>query len=61
MGQTKLAAKKELVKSFKIWIYNEDTERGILRHVLVRKGMSTKQVMVVLALPVRSSHIRIIL
>ena len=52
MGQTtyeeELAAKKELVKSFKIWIYNEDTERGILRHVLVRKGMSTKQVMVVL-------------
>ena len=65
MGQTtyeeELAAKKELVKSFKIWIYNEDTGRGILRHVLVRKGMSTKQVMVVLALPVRSSHIRIIL
>lgn len=52
MGQTtyeeELAAKKELVKSFKIWIYNEDTGRGILRHVLVRKGMSTKQVMVVL-------------
>ena len=38
----------ELVKSFKIWIYNEDTGRGVLRHVLVRKGMSTKQVMVVL-------------
>lgn len=65
MGQTtyeeELAAKKELVKSFKIWIYNEDIGRGILRHVLVRKGMSTKKVMVVLALPVRSSHIRIIL
>lgn len=38
----------ELVKSFKIWIYNEDTGRGVLRHVLVRKGMSTKQIMVVL-------------
>ncbi|MCI7790874.1 MAG: 23S rRNA (uracil(1939)-C(5))-methyltransferase RlmD [Lachnospiraceae bacterium] len=38
----------ELVKSFKIWVYNEDTGRGIIRHVLVRKGMSTKQIMVVL-------------
>ena len=38
----------DLVKSFKIWIYNEDTGRGVLRHVLVRKGMSTKQIMVVL-------------
>lgn len=38
----------ELIKSFKIWIYNEDTGRGLMRHILVRKGMSTKQIMVVL-------------
>lgn len=38
----------ELVKSFKLWVYNEDTGRGLMRHVLVRKGASTKQMMVVL-------------
>lgn len=38
----------ELIKSFKIWVYNEDTGRGVMRHVLVRKGMSTRQIMVVL-------------
>ncbi|MDE7478209.1 MAG: 23S rRNA (uracil(1939)-C(5))-methyltransferase RlmD [Lachnospiraceae bacterium] len=38
----------ELIKSFKLWVYNEDTGRGLMRHVLVRKGTSTKQIMVVL-------------
>lgn len=38
----------ELIKSFKLWVYNEDTGRGLMRHVLIRKGMSTKQIMVVL-------------
>lgn len=38
----------ELIKSFKIWVYNEDTGRGLMRHILIRKGMSTKQIMVVL-------------
>ena len=38
----------ELINSFKIWVYNEDTGRGIMRHILIRKGMSTKQIMVVL-------------
>ncbi|MCM1184264.1 MAG: 23S rRNA (uracil(1939)-C(5))-methyltransferase RlmD [Roseburia sp.] len=38
----------ELINSFKIWVYNEDTERGIMRHIVIRKGMSTKQIMVVL-------------
>lgn len=37
-----------LIKSFKIWVYNEDTGRGLMRHILIRKGMSTKQIMVVL-------------
>lgn len=36
-----------LVKSFKLWVYNEDTGRGLMRHILIRKGMSTKQIMVV--------------
>ncbi len=38
----------QLIKSFKLWVYNEDTGRGLMRHILVRKGASTKQIMVVL-------------
>lgn len=38
----------ELIKSFKLWVYNEDTGRGLMRHILIRKGMATKQIMVVL-------------
>lgn len=37
-----------LIRSFKIWVYNEESGRGVMRHILVRKGMSTKQIMVVL-------------
>lgn len=39
-----------LLKSFKIKTYNEDTEYGLLRHVLVRTGYYTGQIMVVLVL-----------
>ena len=39
-----------LVKSFKIKIYNEDTGYGLLRHVLIRRGFSTGEIMVVLVL-----------
>ena len=39
-----------LVKSFKIKIYNEDTGTGLLRHVLIRRGFSTGEIMVVLVL-----------
>lgn len=38
----------ELIASFKLWVYNEDTGKGLMRHILIRKGMSTKQIMVVL-------------
>lgn len=41
---------RDLVKSFKIQIYNEDTGYGLLRHVLIRTGYKTGQVMVVLVL-----------
>lgn len=41
---------KELLKSFKIKTYDEDTGYGLLRHVLVRAGYSTGQIMVVLVL-----------
>lgn len=39
-----------LLKSFKIKTYNEDTGYGLLRHVLVRVGKTTGQIMVVLVL-----------
>lgn len=41
---------RELAKSFKIQIYNEDTGYGLLRHVMVRVGHISGQVMVVLVL-----------
>ena len=37
-----------MLKSFKIKTYDEDTGYGLLRHVLVRRGFSTGEVMVVL-------------
>ena len=39
---------RDLCKSFKIRIYDEDTGYGLLRHVLIRVGQKTGQVMVVL-------------
>lgn len=39
-----------LLKSFKIKTYDEDTGYGLLRHVLIRRGFSTNQIMVVLVL-----------
>ena len=41
---------RELAKSFKLKTYNEDTGVGLLRHVLVRVGHETGQIMVVLVL-----------
>ena len=41
---------RELLKSFRIWPYNEDTGYGLLRHVLIRTGHVTGQIMVVLVL-----------
>ncbi|MCR5273518.1 MAG: 23S rRNA (uracil(1939)-C(5))-methyltransferase RlmD [Lachnospiraceae bacterium] len=39
-----------LLPSFKIRPYNEDSGRGLLRHVLVRRGFKTGEVMVVLVI-----------
>ena len=39
-----------LLRSFKIRPYNEDTGFGLLRHVLIRVGHATGQIMVVLVL-----------
>lgn len=41
---------RNLAKSFKIKAYDEDTGYGLLRHVLVRTGYATGQIMVVLVL-----------
>lgn len=41
---------RSLMKSFKYRPYNEDTGYGLLRHVLVRTGHATGQIMVVLVL-----------
>ena len=41
---------KGLLKSFRIKTYDEDTGYGLLRHVLVRRGYHTGEIMVVLVL-----------
>lgn len=41
---------RELLPSFKIRPYNEDTGYGLLRHVLIRTGRISGQIMVVLVL-----------
>lgn len=41
---------RELAKSFKIKAYDEDSGYGLLRHVLVRVGHATGEIMVVLVL-----------
>ncbi len=39
---------KNLIKSFKLKIYDEDTGSGFFRHVLIRTGHSTGQILVTL-------------
>ncbi|MBH1941829.1 23S rRNA (uracil(1939)-C(5))-methyltransferase RlmD [Mobilitalea sibirica] len=43
-----IVAIRGLLKSFKIKTYDEDTGYGLLRHVLVRSGFQTGEIMVVL-------------
>lgn len=43
-----IVAIRKLLKSFKIKVYDEDTDYGLLRHVMVRTGQATGQIMVVL-------------
>lgn len=55
-----------MLKSFKIKTYDEDTGYGLLRHVLIRKGFHSGQIMVVLALsspilPSKSNFIKALL
>ncbi len=39
---------RKLLKAFKLRPYDEDTGRGLLRHVLVKRGFGTGEIMVVL-------------
>lgn len=41
---------RDLSKSFKIRIYDEDRREGLLRHVLIRRGFKSGEIMVVLVL-----------
>lgn len=41
---------KELSRSFKLKIYDEDTGTGLLRHILIRRGFKSGEIMVVLVL-----------
>ena len=43
-----IATLRELFKSFKYKPYNEDKGTGFIRHILLRKGFSTKEIMLVL-------------
>lgn len=57
---------RSMLRSFKIKTYNEDTGYGLLRHVMVRRGASSGQIMVVLVtgypeFPSRRNFIRALL
>lgn len=43
-----IATVRRLLKSFKLLPYDPDTKRGFLRHVLVKRGFRSGQIMVVL-------------
>lgn len=43
-----IVAVRRLVKSFKLTTYDEDLQKGFLRHVLVKRGFATNQIMLVL-------------
>ena len=41
---------RDMLKSFKIKTYDEDTGYGLLRHVMVRRGFASGEIMVILVL-----------
>ena len=49
-SQEIIATIRNLLKSFKIKTYDEDSGYGLLRHVMVRRGFSTGEIMVILVL-----------
>lgn len=49
-----IASIREIMKAFKIKPYDEDNGQGFLRHILVKTGFTSNQIMVVLVV---SSHV----
>lgn len=43
-----ITAVRKLLPSFRLTTYNEDTGKGFLRHILVKRGFATNQIMLVL-------------
>ena len=43
-----IVAVRKMLKSFKLTTYDEDAQRGFLRHILVKRGFATNEVMLVL-------------
>ena len=43
-----IVAVRKMLKSFKLTTYDEDKQRGFLRHILVKRGFATNEVMLVL-------------
>lgn len=37
----------ELIKKYKIMIYNEDTQKGFLRHIVIKYGIKTNEIMII--------------
>ncbi|MCD8154766.1 MAG: 23S rRNA (uracil(1939)-C(5))-methyltransferase RlmD [Clostridiales bacterium] len=57
---------RDMLKSFRIKTYDEDTGYGLLRHVLVRRGFATGEIMVVLVtaspvLPSKNNFVKALL
>lgn len=50
ISQEIIGSVKKMLKSFKITTYDEDRDYGLLRHVLVRRGFTSGEIMVVLVL-----------
>ena len=56
---------RELLQSFKLPVYDEDTGRGLFRHILIRVGKASGQIMVVLVMaspifPSKNNFIRVL-
>lgn len=56
---------KELLASFKYQPYDEDTRKGFIRHILLRKGFSTKEILLVIvtssvAFPSKNNFVKVL-
>ncbi len=61
-----IVAVRRLMPSFKMTTYNEDTGKGFLRHILVKRGFATNQIMLVLVtgtpvFPSKNNFVKVIL